>query len=239
MAYSDWQKYMAELLGTFVLVLAGCGTVVLAGNALDNTGVALAFGIAVMTMVYAIGHISGCHINPAITIAMAVHGKIGSKDTMFYIAFQCVGAILAAGVLLLVASDMAGYSLDDNGLGQNGWGEGYGNEVGITGAFVAELVLTMIFLLVVFGATSKEAPPGFAGIAIGFALTMIHLISIPVTGTSVNPARSLGPAIFVGGTAIEQLWLFWAAPILGAIIAALIWRFVLEDTSPEEVQEAE
>ncbi len=237
MAYSDWQKYMAELLGTFVLVFVGCGTVVLAGNALDNTGIALAFGIAVMTMVYAIGHISGCHINPAITIAMAIHGKIRSKDTLMYIIFQCVGAILGAGVLLMVASDMSGYALDINGLGQNGWGEGYNNEVGMAGAFTAELVLTMIFLLVIFGATSKAAPSGFSGIAIGFALTMIHLVSIPVTGTSVNPARSLGPAIFVGGTAIEQLWLFWAAPILGAIIAALIWRFVLEDTTPDEPEE--
>ena len=236
MAYSDIQRYMAELLGTFVLVFVGCGTVVLAGNALDNTGIALAFGIAVMTMVYAIGHISGCHINPAVTIAMAIRGRINSKDTLMYIIFQCVGAILAAGVLLAIASDMAGYSLADDGLGHNGWGEGYGNEVGITGAFTVELVLTMVFLLVIFGATSDKAPPGFAGIAIGFALAMIHLVSIPVTGTSVNPARSLGPAVFVGGTAIEQLWLFWAAPILGAIIAVLIWKFLLEET-PSEVEE--
>lgn len=217
----------------------GCGTAVLAGNALDNTGIALAFGIAVMAMVYAIGHISGCHINPAISIAMLVNGRIGTKDAVAYIFTQCIGAIIAAGVLLAIANNMAGYDVNDKGLGQNGWGEGYGNEVAMPGAFITEVVLTMIFLLVIFGATSKDAPPGFAGIAIGLALTMIHLVSIPVTGTSVNPARSLGPAIFVGGDALVQLWLFWVAPIIGAVIAAFLWRFVLEDRgdsdpSPEE-----
>jgi aquaporin Z len=238
MAYSDMQRYMAELLGTFVLVFVGCGTVVLAGNTLDNTGVALAFGIAVMTMVYAIGHISGCHINPAISIAMYVRGKISSKDTVMYIIFQCIGAIIAAGVLLAIANSMSGYDIDVNGLGQNGWGEDYGNEVGTSGALLTEVVLTMIFLLVIFGATSKEAPSGFAGIAIGFALAMIHLVSIPVTGTSVNPARSLGPALFVGGDAIAQLWLFWVAPIIGALIAVIIWRLILEDRTADETDEA-
>ncbi|UCC94266.1 MAG: aquaporin Z [Thermoplasmata archaeon] len=228
------QKYAAELFGTFVLVFAGCGTAVLAGNALDNTGIALAFGIAVMAMVYAIGHISGCHINPAISVAMFVNGRMSGKDMVAYIVFQCVGAIIAAGVLLAVANNMAGYDIADDGLGENGWGEGYGNEVEMPGAFVAEVVLTMIFLIVIFGATSERAPVGFAGIAIGLSLTMIHLVSIPVTGTSVNPARSLGPAIFVGGDAIAQLWLFWVAPIVGAVIAALVWRFVLEDNGVED-----
>lgn len=238
MAYSDMQRYMAELLGTFVLVFVGCGTVVLAGNTLDNTGVALAFGIAVMTMVYAIGHISGCHINPAISIAMFVRGKISSRDTMMYIIFQCIGAIIAAGVLLTVANGMSGYDINADGLGENGWGKDYGNEVDTAGALLTEVVLTMIFLLVIFGATSKEAPSGFSGIAIGFALAMIHLVSIPVTGTSVNPARSLGPALFVGGDAIAQLWLFWVAPIIGALIAVIVWRLILEDTEADTTEQA-
>ena len=238
MSYSDMQKYMAELLGAFVLVFIGCGTIVLAGNTIDNTGVSLAFGIAVMGMVYGIGHISGCHINPAISIAMFVNGKLNGRDTAAYIAFQCIGAVLAAGVLLMVANNMAGYDINVNGLGENGWGEDYGNEVDTAGAFVTEVVLTMIFLLGIFGATSKGAPAGFAGIAIGLSLTMIHLVSIPVTGTSVNPARSLGPAVFVGGDAIGQMWLFWTAPIIGAVIAALLWRYVLEDATPEEPAEA-
>ncbi len=234
MGHNDFQKYIAEMLGTFVLVFIGCGSVVLAGNTMDNTGVALAFGFAVLAMVYAIGSISGCHINPAITIAMLVNGKIRPKDAVMYIVFQCVGAVIAAGVLLAIANNMAGYDVTANGLGQNGWGEGYGNEVDMPGAFVTEVVMTMIFLLVIFGSLSERAPAGFAGIAIGLTLAMIHLVSIPVTGTSVNPARSLGPAVFVGGDAISQLWLFWVAPIVGAVIAALVWKYILEAPVTDE-----
>ena len=238
MAYSDIQRYVAELLGTFVLVFIGVGSVVLAGNTMDNAGVALAFGFSVLAMVYAIGHISGCHINPAISIAMAVNGNIRPKDAVMYIIFQCVGAVIAAGMLLAIANNMAGYDITEDGLGQNGWGEGYGNEVDMPGAFVTEVVLTMIFLLVIFGAISERAPAGFAGIAIGLSLAMIHMVSIPVTGTSVNPARSLGPAVFVGGDALGQLWLFWVAPIIGAVIAALLWRYVLTGTLTDEADDA-
>jgi len=230
----DYQKYLAELVGTFVLVFIGCGSVVIAGGHIGYLGIALAFGLSVLTMVYAIGSISGCHINPAITIAMLVGGKINAKDAIAYIVMQCVGAVLAAGVLLAVASGLSSYDLATDGLGQNGFGIHSPSHVGthdgysVGAAFAAEVVLTMFFLLVIFGATSKSAPAGFAGLAIGLSLTMIHLVGIPIDGTSVNPARSLGPAVFVGGDALGQLWLFWVAPIIGGILAAFVWKYVLE-----------
>jgi len=219
------KKYWAELIGTFALVLVGCGSAVIAGKYIGFTGIAFAFGLTVLVMVYAIGNISGCHINPAISLAMLVAGRISWKDTIFYIIFQCIGALLAAALLWLIASGMPGYSVAVNGLGQNGFGEFSPAKFSLLSCFVAEVVLTALFLFVIFGSISKNAPAGFAGVAIGFSLVLIHLVGIPITGTSVNPARSLGPAVFAGGAALSQLWLFWVAPILGAIIAALIWRY--------------
>ena len=189
-------KYAAEFLGTLVLVLIGCGSAVIAGTEISFTGISFAFGLAVLTMVYAIGNISGCHINPAITIAMLTAGKISGKESAGYIVSQCLGAIAGAGILLVIAKGIPGYSLETNGLGQNGFGEFSPMKYSMEAGFIAEVVLTFIFLLVIFGSTSEDAPKGFAGIAIGLSLVMIHLVSIPITGTSVNPARSLGPALF-------------------------------------------
>jgi len=225
-----WTKYVAELLGTAALVFVGCGSAIIAGSHIGFLGISFAFGLTVLVMVYAIGPVSGCHINPAITLAMLTTGKIKGKDAIFYIISQCIGAIIGAAILLLIAKGNASYSLALNGLGQNGYGvhspEGYS----LAAAFVAEVVLTFLFLLVIFGSTSKDAPKGFAGLSIGLALVLIHLVGIPITGTSVNPARSLGPAIFVGGAALSQLWLFILAPIIGAILAAVLWKYVFEKT---------
>lgn len=223
----DYQKYIAELLGTFALVFIGCGSAVIAGGYIGFLGISLAFGLTVLAMVYAIGGISGCHINPAITIAMFVNGKIKGKDAGAYIAAQCAGAIMGSAVLFAIMSGQSGWEVAD-GLGQNGYGANSPAEFELMACLIAEIVLTMLFLLVIFGATSKFSPSGFAGIPIGLSLVFIHLVGIPITGTSVNPARSLGPAIFVGGDALNQLWLFWIAPIAGAVLAALIWKYVLE-----------
>jgi aquaporin Z len=222
------RSYVAELIGTFALVLVGCGSAVIAGKEIGFLGIALAFGLTVLAMVYAIGPISGCHINPAITCAMFVAGKTKGRDALFYILSQCLGAIIAAAVLAAIAAGRPNYILADQGLGQNGYGDCSPAKFSMAAGFLAEVVLTMLFLLVIFGATSKKAPPGFAGLAIGLALVVIHLVGIPITGTSVNPARSLGPAVFVGGAALRQLWLFWVAPLLGGVVAALVWKFALE-----------
>ena len=226
---SDTQKYLAELIGTFVLVFFGCGAAVIAGESLGVLGIAFAFGLAVLVMVYAIGPISGCHINPAITIAMLVNKKIPSKDAVIYIIVQCIGAVIAAALLFVVASGTPAYSIAADGLGQNGFGAASPGGYSMMAGLIAEIVLTFVFLLVIFGATSKAAPAGFAGIAIGLSLTLIHIVGIMITGTSVNPARSLGPALIVGGTALAQLWLFIIAPIIGAVIAALVWKYLFED----------
>jgi aquaporin Z len=218
------KKYIAELIGTMVLVLMGCGSAVIAGYAVGNVGIAFAFGLAVLAMVYAIGSVSGCHINPAISISMLVAGKLSIKDTVFYVVFQCIGAVIGAGLLLAILSGNSGYSLVANGLGQNGYGSASPASYPLVSALVAEIVLTFIFVLVVHGSTHERVPKGFAGLAIGLTLVLIHLVAIPIDGTSVNPARSLGPAVFVGGTALSQLWLFWVAPIIGGIIAAVVWK---------------
>lgn len=218
------KRYAAELIGTMVLVLMGCGSAVIAGYAVGNLGVAFAFGIAVLVMVYAIGGISGCHINPAITVSMLVARKISVKDGALYIVFQCIGAVIGAGILYSIATGIPSYNLAVSGLGQNGFGAASPAGYNLTSALIAEIVLTFIFVLVVHGATHERVPKGFAGIAIGLALVLIHIVGIPITGTSVNPARSLGPAVFVGGVALEQLWLFIVAPIIGGVIAALVWR---------------
>jgi aquaporin Z len=227
---SPFKKYTAELLGTMVLVLMGCGSAVIAGRNLSSiggdgtVGIALAFGLAVLVMVYAIGGISGCHINPAISISMLAARKLSVKDTVGYAAFQCIGAVIGSGILYSIAVGNPAYSLASNGLGQNGYGAASPAGYSMTAAFVAEVALTFVFLFVIFGATSERAPKGFAGIAIGLSLTLIHLVGIPIDGTSVNPARSLGPALIVGGTALSQLWLFWVAPIIGGLLAAAVWK---------------
>jgi aquaporin Z len=223
------KKYFAELVGTAALVLIGCGSAVIAGSHIGYYGIAFAFGLTVLVMVYAIGPISGCHINPAITISMWVADKIKGKDAIFYIVAQCIGGIIGAGVLWAIASGKANFSLAVNGLGQNGYGVNSPGGYSLLACFIAEIVLTALFLFVIFGATHKDAPKGFAGIAIGFSLVLIHLVGIPITGTSVNPARSLGPAVFVGGDALSQLWLFIVAPIIGGVITAIIWKYCFEE----------
>jgi len=225
------RKYLAELIGTLFLVLIGCGSAVIAGQQVGFLGIAFAFGLTVLVMVYAIGPISGCHINPAITLAMLVAKKINGRDTVGYIIAQCVGAVIGAAILLAIASGKADYSLAGNGLGQNGYGAFSPHQYSLGSAFIAELVLTFLFLFVIFGATHANAPKGFAGLAIGLTLVLIHIVGIPITGTSVNPARSLGPAVLVGGEAFTQLWLFIVAPIIGGILAALVWRALFDKTA--------
>jgi aquaporin Z len=225
---SSVKKYVAELVGTFVLVFMGCGSAVfsnLLGIPLTYAlvGIAFAFGLAVLVMVYAIGGISGCHINPAVSISMLAAGKLSVKDTIVYIAAQCVGAIIGAAALYWIATGNPQYSIA-SGLGQNGYDSASPSGFSMASAFAAEVILTFIFLLVIHGSTSEKAPKGFAGISIGLSLVLIHLVGIPITGTSVNPARSLGPAIIVGGTALNQLWLFWIAPIIGGLLAAAVWK---------------
>ncbi len=226
---SDMNKYLAELIGTFVLVFMGCGSAVIAGSQVGFLGIALAFGLSVLVMVYAIGPISGCHINPAITIAMLVNGKITSKDAGIYIVVQCVGAVIAAVLLLTIMSGNPAYVMATDGLGQNGYDAASPGGFSMVSGFIAEVILTFIFLIVIFGATSKAAPAGFAGMAIGLSLALIHIVGIPITGVSVNPARSIGPALLVGGTALAQLWLFIIAPIIGAVLAAFVWKYLLEE----------
>jgi aquaporin Z len=223
---SSSRKYLAEFIGTFVLVFMGCGSAVLAGKYIGFVGIAFAFGLSVLVMVYAIGGISGCHINPAISISMLASGKMKAKDAAIYVVMQCLGAVVAATVLYAVALGMPGYSLAVNGLGQNGYGAASPGGFSMLSGFIAEVVLTFIFLLVIYGSTSEAVPKGFAGIPIGLSLVLIHLVGIPITGTSVNPARSLGPAVLVGGIALSQLWLFWVAPIIGGLLAAALWRFL-------------
>jgi len=225
------RKYTAEMIGTMALVLIGCGSAVIAGQNIGFYGISFAFGLTVLAMVYAIGNISGCHINPAITVAMWVAGEIKGKDAIGYVIAQCVGGIIGAGILWAIASGLDGYSRVVDGLGQNGFGAHSPAGYSLAACFIAEVVLTALFLFVIFGATHKDAPKGFAGVAIGFTLVLIHLVGIPITGTSVNPARSLGPAVFAGGDAISQVWLFIVAPIIGGIIAALIWKYGFEGKS--------
>ncbi|CAM4320517.1 aquaporin Z [Bordetella muralis] len=224
------KRCMAELIGTFWLVLGGCGSAVLAAGfpelGIGFAGVALAFGLTVLTMAYAVGHISGGHFNPAVTVGLAVGGRFPTREILPYVVVQVIGAILAAAVLYCIASGKPGFDLVASGFAANGYGDHSPGKYALGAALVCEIVLTFGFLFVILGATDKRAPAGFAPIPIGLALTLIHLISIPVTNTSVNPARSTGPALFVGGWAVEQLWLFWVAPIVGAILAALVYRFV-------------
>ncbi|MCX6163443.1 MAG: aquaporin Z [Ignavibacteriae bacterium] len=226
METKPFTKYVAELIGTMVLVLIGCGSAVIAGINIGFLGISFAFGIAVLVMVYTIGPISGCHINPAISISMFIIGKLNAKDTAFYVLFQIIGGIIGAGILYLIAIGVEGYAVTSYGLGQNGYGLHSPGKYSLVSGLIAEVVFTAIFLFVILGSTHKNAPSGFAGIAIGFTLFLIHIVMIPITGTSVNPARSIGPALFVGGVALEQLWVFIVAPIVGGIIGALVWKML-------------
>jgi len=226
------KKYGAEFIGTFWLVLGGCGSAVLAAAFPDVgiglLGVSLAFGLTVLTMAFAIGHISGCHLNPAVSFGLWAGGRFPAKELPAYIAAQVLGGIAAGGVLYLIASGKAGFDVTA-GFAANGYGAHSPGGYSLLAALLTEVVMTMMFLVVILGATDPKAPQGFAPIAIGLSLTLIHLISIPVTNTSVNPARSTGVAIFAGGWAIEQLWLFWIAPIIGGMLGAIIYRLINSD----------
>jgi aquaporin Z len=223
------KAYGAEFLGTFWLVLGGCGSAVLAATFPDTgigfVGVSLAFGLTVLTMAFAIGHISGCHLNPAVTVGLCVGGRFPASKVTPYIIAQVIGGIVAGGVLYIIASGQAGFSTD-GGFASNGYGDHSPGGYSLFAALVTEIVMTMIFLAVIMGATDSRAPQGFAPIAIGLCLTLIHLISIPVTNTSVNPARSTGVAVYVGDWALAQLWLFWVAPIIGAILGAVAYKAI-------------
>lgn len=223
------KKYTAEFIGTFWLVLGGCGSAVLAAAfpevGIGLLGVALAFGLTLLTMAFAIGHISGCHINPAVSIGLWAGGRFPASQLLPYIVAQVLGGICAGGVLYLIASGKAGFEVSA-GFASNGYGAHSPGGYSLLAAMICEVVMTMMFLFVILGATDEQAPQGFAPLPIGLCLTLIHLISIPVTNTSVNPARSTGVAIFVGDWAVAQLWLFWLAPIVGAVIGALIYRYV-------------
>ena len=226
------RKYLAEFLGTFVLVFGGVGSAVLAGGHIGFLGVAFAFGLSLLAMVYTIGPISGCHINPAVTLGVLLAKRIGPKDALMYVVAQIFGAIVASALILLIASGTdGGYNLASGGLGANGFGLHSPGHYSLIPAFLAEVILTMFLVVTVLGATDVKAPVGFAGIAIGLVLTLIHLVGIPITNTSVNPARSIGPALFVQGWALEQLWLFVVAPLIGAAIAAFAYAAIrLPDT---------
>jgi aquaporin Z len=222
-------KYSAEFVGTFWLVLGGCGSAVLAaafpGVGIGLLGVSLAFGLTVLTMAYAIGHISGCHLNPAVSIGLWAGGRFPAKDLVPYIVAQVLGGLAAGGVLYLIASGQAGFDVSA-GFASNGYGAHSPGGYSLQAALVCEVVMTMMFLLIILGATDRRAPQGFAPLAIGLGLTLIHLVSIPVTNTSVNPARSTGVAVFAGGWAVDQLWLFWVAPIAGALLGAALYRMM-------------
>jgi aquaporin Z len=223
------QRYGAEFFGTFWLVLGGCGSAVLAaafpGVGIGLLGVSLAFGLTVLTMAYAIGHISGCHLNPAVSVGLWAGGRFPAKDLVPYIVAQVLGAIAAGGILFVIASGKAGFDVTA-GFASNGYGEHSPGGYSLVAALVTEIVMTAMFLVIILGATDKRAPAGFAPIAIGLGLTLIHLISIPVTNTSVNPARSTGVALFAGDWAITQLWLFWLAPIVGGILGAVVYKLI-------------
>lgn len=236
------RKVVAEVLGTLWLVLGGCGSAVLAGVFLTDgvdtgigfLGVSLAFGLTVVTGAYALGHISGGHFNPAVTVGVLAARRIEPREAAIYIVAQVVGAVIGAAVIVAIASGVDGFSVSENGLAANGFADHSPGGYDWLAAMVSEVVLTFFFLIVILGVTGRGAPVGFAPLAIGLALTLIHLISIPVTNTSVNPARSTGPAVFVGDWALEQLWLFWVAPLVGAVLAGVVHRFVIEER-PETV----
>jgi aquaporin Z len=238
----DIRKCLAEGIGTFWLTFGGCGSAVIAAGfpnvGIGLVGVSFAFGLTVLTMAYAIGHISGCHLNPAVTVGLAAGGRFPARDILPYVVSQVIGAIAGAAVLYVIASGAAGFDLA-KGFASNGYGEHSPGGYSLTAALVAEIVLTAMFLFIIMGSTHGRAPLGFAPIAIGLGLTLIHLISIPVTNTSVNPARSTGPALFVGGWALGQLWLFWVAPLIGGALGGFIYRSLSEQPSADVTGEVE
>jgi len=215
-------KFLAEFVGTFTLVLFGCGAAVLGGENVGQLGIALAFGFAIVAMAYGIGPISGCHVNPAVSLAAFVAGRMNARDMLLYWAAQFAGALVGAAILMVLAKTGV-----ESGLGRNGWGPGYLGEYGLQSALVFEIVMTALFVIVILGSTGAGSSPGFAGLAIGITLAVIHIVGIQVTGVSVNPARSFGPAILVGGEALAQLWLFIVAPAIGALIGGLAFRLKL------------
>lgn len=226
------KKYAAELIGTFWLTFAGCGSAVLAAAfpqvGIGLLGVSLAFGLSVVTMAFAIGHISGCHLNPAVTVGLCAGGRFPGSQVIPYIVAQVIGAIAGAALLYVIASGKAGFDLA-GGFASNGYGDHSPGKYSLVAGFVCEVTMTAMFLFVIMGATHGRAPAGFAPLAIGLALVMIHLVSIPVTNTSVNPARSTGPALFVGGWALQQLWLFWVAPLIGGVIGGVVYRWLSDE----------
>ncbi len=226
------KKYAAEAIGTFWLTFGGCGSAVIAAGfpqvGIGLLGVSLAFGLTVVTMAYAIGHVSGCHLNPAVTVGLAAGGRFPTGQIAPYVIAQVAGAIVAAAVLYLIASGAPGFDVA-KGFAANGYGDHSPGKYGLVSAFVAEVLMTMMFLFIIMGATHGKAPAGFAPLAIGLGLTLIHLVSIPITNTSVNPARSTGPALFVGGWAIAQLWLFWVAPLIGGALGGILYRWISEE----------
>ncbi|WP_407391146.1 MIP family channel protein [Methanobrevibacter sp.] len=219
------KRYVAELMGTMVLVLFGCGSAAIAGSVLGTLGIALAFGLSIVAMAYVIGDISGCHINPAVSIGMWIDGRLEAKDLILYIVFQCIGAIIGIALLVAIinsAPSLGGYVA--TGLGQNGFGSASSVGLDVIGAIIVEIILTFVFVFTVLGVTKKAENAAVAGIVIGLTLTFVHIMGIPLTGTSVNPARSLAPALFLGGQALEQVWVFILAPIVGAVLAGLLYK---------------
>lgn len=233
------KKYFAELVGTFILVLFGVGTAVIAGDKVGILGIAFAFGLAQVAAIYGIGPISGGHVNPAVSLGVWVAGRMSFGDMIGYWVGQCLGAILAAWLLLVIAAGTAGYSLATNGLGQDGWGPGYQGGYNLESAILFEFFATLLFVIVILGSTQKAAPTGFAGLAIGITLLVIHIFGIHITGVSVNPARSLGPALLAGGQAMRQLWLFLVIPSVGGVVAGLLFRTrLLEAGEPAALRES-
>lgn len=234
------KKLVAEAIGTFWLTFAGCGSAVIAAAfpqvGIGLHGVAVAFGLSVVTMAYAIGHVSGCHLNPAVTLGLACGGRFPAKSILPYWIAQVIGAVIAAGLLYVIASGATGFNVND-GFASNGFGDHSPGKYSLTSALIMEVVMTAVFLFVIMGATHGKAPAGFAPLAIGFALILIHLVSIPVTNTSVNPARSTGPALFVGSWALSQLWLFWVAPLAGGAIGGVLYRWLSSEPSAPVVGE--
>jgi aquaporin Z len=232
----DFRKCLAETIGTFWLTFAGCGSAVIAAGfpqvGIGLLGVFLAFGLTVLTMAYAIGHISGCHLNPAVTVGLAAGGRFPPKDIIPYVVAQVIGGVVAAAILYAIASGAPDFDLA-KGFAANGYGDHSPGKYGLFSGLLAEVVLTMMFLFIIMGATHGKAPVGFAPIAIGLGLTLIHLVGIPVTNTSVNPARSTGPALFVGGWALAQLWLFWVAPLIGGALGGVLYRWLSEEPSDQ------
>jgi len=224
------KRYISELIGTMVLVLFGCGSAAIAGSVLGTVGIALAFGLSIVAMAYVIGDISGCHINPAVSIGMWIDGRLETKDLIMYIIFQCIGAIIGIAILAVIinsAPSLGGYAA--TGLGQNGFGSASSVGLDVVGAIIVEIILTFVFVFTVLGVTKKAENSAVAGIVIGLTLAFVHIMGIPLTGTSVNPARSLAPALFIGGQALQQVWVFILAPIVGAVIAGLIYKGLVSE----------